>query len=377
MHATTATLKKQRMVVECLTDEEQLIAARTSYAYWAMEQLCSDTTSSTSIRMAMREARRHYVGENGDFDRALERFKRSLQWRKERRVDLLRFCFWTSHNDTDLGVHAGAELNGTTTTTTNASMLLQSTTVELSEEDAKVCSQYEKLIERDLQIQPMAVRGHDREMRPIIVKLSRRQVWNSKDENAGEAYFLANLFVAERAIANTEYSSRGVGERVTTFFDFATYSSANSPPAKLIKDTMVMLQANYPERIGQSLVLDAPLWMQAVFKVIAPFLSEKTRKAIAILGSVNSATSLSLSSLWSAGVSSAVDVRDKAVRAVVEPQQAMPFMLQDAMLTSELNIQQLRAVPFHELYDYNGSDSLDRRPIHYRPGKNIHSNKLD
>ena len=160
MHATTATLKKQRMVVECLTDEEQLIAARTSYAYWAMEQLCSDTTSSTSIRMAMREARRHYVGANGDFDRALERFKRSLQWRKERRVDLLRFCFWTSHNDTDLGVYAGAEPNGCTT---NASMLLQSTTVELSEEDAKVCSQYEKLIERDLQIQPMAVRGHDRE----------------------------------------------------------------------------------------------------------------------------------------------------------------------------------------------------------------------
>ena len=90
--------------------------------------------------------------------------------------------------------------------------------------------------------------------------------------------------------------------------------------------------------------------MQAVFKVIAPlFLSEKTRQAIAILGGTNSATTLSLSSLWSAGVSSAVDVRDKSVRAVVEPQQAMPFMLQGATLTSELNNidQQLRAVPFH------------------------------
>ena len=93
------------------------------------------------------------------------------------------------------------------------------------------------------------------------------------------------------------------------------------------------------------------MWMQAVFKVIAPlFLSEKTRQAIAILGGTNSATTLSLSSLWSAGVSSAVDVRDKSVRAVMEPQLAMPFMLlQGATLTSELNNidQQLRAVPFH------------------------------
>ena len=307
------------------------------------------------IRMAMREVRRHYVGENGDFERALERLQRSLQWRKERRVDLLRFCFWTSHNDSDHVQHA-AELNSTTDT--SAAVFSQLTTVELSEEDAHICSRYEELIERDLQIQPMAVRGHDRETRPIIVKLSRRQVWNSKDENAGEAYFLANLYVAERAIANTEYSSRGMGERLTTFFDFASYSSANSPPALLIKDTMTMLQAYYPERIGQSLVLDAPLWMQAVFKRVTPFLSEKTRKAIEILGGSTAATTLALSSLWPMGASSAVDVRDKAVRAVVDPRQAMPFMLKDATLTSELNIdRQLRAVPFHELYDTNQSDS--------------------
>ena len=95
------------MVVEDLTAEEQQIAAGTSYAYWATQQLrttsttrllpCDETISSAQqIRMATREARRHYVGENGNYERALLRLKRSLQWRKERRVDLLRFCFWTS-----------------------------------------------------------------------------------------------------------------------------------------------------------------------------------------------------------------------------------------------------------------------------------------
>ena len=45
----------------------------------------SDTEKNeTRIRMAMREARRHFVGQGGDYDSALERFKRTVQWRKVR-----------------------------------------------------------------------------------------------------------------------------------------------------------------------------------------------------------------------------------------------------------------------------------------------------
>jgi hypothetical protein len=95
------------MVVEELSDEDQTIAAFTSYAYWAFEQIPTGTTTTTSttdeesdatrkamrIRMAMREARRHLVGQNGNYDVAVERFQHTVQWRKVRLFSLyLSFC---------------------------------------------------------------------------------------------------------------------------------------------------------------------------------------------------------------------------------------------------------------------------------------------
>ena len=288
-------------------------------------------------------------------------------------MDLLRLCFAAvvvveddyDDDDVDNGDPSHVRKNAD-----EPLALWQSTVVALSKEDAKICCHYEKLIEREMQIQPMAVRGHDRENRPIIVKWSRRQKWNSNDANAGEeAYVLANLYVTERAIACAECSSRGMGERLTTIFDFGNYNSANAPPTKLIVDTTVMLQANYPERVGRVLILGAPIWMQAVFTLLTPLLAKKTRQHISVLRSVESSTAPSLmSSLWPMGgavatAASAVNVRDDTVRAVVEPRQAMPFMLKDAKLVTELNMdRQLKSVPFHELYDFmdpreNGNDS--------------------
>lgn len=80
------------MVVEELTEEEQNFAARTSYAYWAWEQNQTPDGSSMDageknevrIRMAMREARRHFVGQGADYDSAVERLKNSVQWREVR-----------------------------------------------------------------------------------------------------------------------------------------------------------------------------------------------------------------------------------------------------------------------------------------------------
>lgn len=85
-----------------LSDMEQSVAARTSYAFWAWEQLHSgastcpsstqpsnkqsvsmeNSTDEVRIRMAMREARRHLVGQDGDFASGLERFKNAILWRK-------------------------------------------------------------------------------------------------------------------------------------------------------------------------------------------------------------------------------------------------------------------------------------------------------
>jgi hypothetical protein len=113
-------------------------------------------------------------------------------------------------------------------------------------------------------------------------------------------------------------------------------------------DTVKMLQANYPERLGKALILEAPFWMLAVFKVVSAFLAEETRAKVSIVSSG------SLSSLWPFGGSSPETSREAIVRDVVDSSQAMPFMLPDAELNSEISIErQLKDVPFHELYDFD------------------------
>jgi hypothetical protein len=159
---------------------------------------------------------------------------------------------------------------------------------------------------------------------------------------------MAHIYIAERAMAATELLTKGNTGKVTAVFDFSTYDSTNSPPVKLMIDTIKMLQAHYPERLGKALILDAPFWMQAVFKVVSAFLAEETRAKVSIVSSG------SLSSLWPFGSSSPESTREAIVREVVDSSQAMPFMLPDAQLNSEILIErQLKEVPFHELYDFD------------------------
>ena len=72
----------QRMVEE-LTEEEQEIAACTSYAYWVASISHSDCPSAdTRKRMAMKEARRHLIAEKGVYKVALDRLRETLRFRK-------------------------------------------------------------------------------------------------------------------------------------------------------------------------------------------------------------------------------------------------------------------------------------------------------
>lgn len=75
-------------MVEELSEEEQDLAACTSYAYWFCKQYYCEGLASPPeelrLRMAMREARRHLVGESHDETNALDRLRSCLQYRKVR-----------------------------------------------------------------------------------------------------------------------------------------------------------------------------------------------------------------------------------------------------------------------------------------------------
>jgi hypothetical protein len=86
------------MVVNELTEQQQETAARTSYAYFlwtkASDSSCTanapssdkppDDDAEIRIRMAMREARRHLVGSQGDYDTAVLKLKNTIKWREVR-----------------------------------------------------------------------------------------------------------------------------------------------------------------------------------------------------------------------------------------------------------------------------------------------------
>lgn len=78
-----------RRLVEELTVPEQEMLAQTSFAYWYRsmtqpQQECSALEDEARKRTAMKEARRHFVGEGRDFTKALESLRNSCRYREVR-----------------------------------------------------------------------------------------------------------------------------------------------------------------------------------------------------------------------------------------------------------------------------------------------------
>ena len=92
LFASDKERKVCRKLVEALPENLQLHAANTSYAYWYLVANGHDdntaTTSSITeqdqLYAAMREARRHYVYCNRDFDKTLTHLKEACEFRMVR-----------------------------------------------------------------------------------------------------------------------------------------------------------------------------------------------------------------------------------------------------------------------------------------------------
>jgi len=88
----TPNYVQQQISVEALSEEEEQLAAYTSFAYWYTEQQqllllqwensCLLSLSAMKRQSAMKEARRHWIASGGDFTKALDRLKDSCRYRK-------------------------------------------------------------------------------------------------------------------------------------------------------------------------------------------------------------------------------------------------------------------------------------------------------
>jgi hypothetical protein len=196
-----------------------------------------------------------------------------------------------------------------------------------TEEEAEIQTEYRSHIVSELKKQTMVVRGHDRDSRAILFKGCR-----TESKTSEKAYTLAQIYLAERTIAATELLSKGKREKLLLVFDFQAYVSAHSPPFGVLRDSIKLVQLLYPDRVKHIFILDPPFWMRGVYTVLYPFIAIKTREKISLV--------------------SGNEQKESLLSEYIDPQQAMPFMLSDGQLTSEIDVDHfLNRVPFHLLYD--------------------------
>ncbi|CAG8728168.1 10838_t:CDS:2, partial [Funneliformis mosseae] len=63
-------------------------------------------------------------------------------------------------------------------------------------------------------------------------------------------------------------------------FNFNNCSARNSPGLGVAKEFMNVLSSNYPERLGYSMIINAPWYFWGFFKLLSPFIDPVTKNKI-------------------------------------------------------------------------------------------------
>jgi hypothetical protein len=237
-----------RQVLEDLTEEEREETAAVSYAYWYLttatttqqpphesNDAAAAAPATRRDHMALKEIRRHYIGESKQHDKTLVAIREALAYRKEYQVNDLRKCFQmaagNNNNDVDVDEDTGGEPTTKIPSTTTRSSSI---------------NDLETLVSQDLEKQLLVTRGYSRTGGGVAYKFGRKALTADTNERG---FLLANLYVAERLIAITEYHSRGAQEHIVVAFDFDGYESKYKPPTSVMRIFTTMLQRLYPERL--------------------------------------------------------------------------------------------------------------------------------
>lgn len=114
------------------------------------------------------------------------------------------------------------------------------------------------------------VNGFDKKGRPIVY-LKKRGMVHDPHKNVQLL-----VLVVEQAI---KLMPPGV-EQLVILMDMSEYTWANRPPSSVTKETLHILTAHYPERLGKCFMVNAPWIFGALWKVVSPFLDSVTKDKI-------------------------------------------------------------------------------------------------
>jgi len=199
--------QKCEEIIKYLTPVEKEQAACTSYAYFVASSNdekyfpTQDAKQTSKNKMALRMARRHLVAERWKKEKALEKMKETLEFRELYKIN----------------------------------------------ETRTRCSRNSEISNHPL-MPSVAVCGYDMHNRAILIRVPIK--FQTPSDNA---FYQFVLYQLERALACTEWKSRGKEEKINLAVDYSQYESGNIPPFSLLRSSVILFQKHYPERLHMTI----------------------------------------------------------------------------------------------------------------------------
>ena len=311
-----------RWVVEQLSQDEQEVAARCSYAYWYVATLPEQqrrrihrSVESARFSTAMREAFRHTACAD-DPQEILRLLRETLQFHISNKTHMYRACMTTDDS-----------VNSSTTESLDDVFLSRQRKARIHDEMTNY--------------QTNVVRGHDKEDRAIFFAFPRKQSGNA-DEESEQAFVDSVVYSLERTLAASEFQSMG---RQDELFVVVDTKGASCPPIKTLQAAVGVLQKYYPCRLKHCVVLNAPFVLSGIWKMLKPFLDPTTASKFMF-------------------PSSKASKKPSIISELIEESQAMPVLMPGrGKLDPHVDTHRfLYEVPFHNLYDDAIEEGLMNKP---------------
>uniref|UniRef100_A0A7S1J558 CRAL-TRIO domain-containing protein n=1 Tax=Eutreptiella gymnastica TaxID=73025 RepID=A0A7S1J558_9EUGL len=139
----------------------------------------------------------------------------------------------------------------------------------------KLLGEYMQDVQSEGAVGKMYVHGKDNMGRPVIYMKPRLD--QQKGTQVQQMRHL--VYTLERAISMME---NGV-EKFVLLIDFNGYSLRNAPSISTQRETLSILQNQYPERLGLAVCYCAPFLFNQSFKLIKPFIDPVTAAKLAFV----------------------------------------------------------------------------------------------
>eukprot|EP00978_Attheya_sp_CCMP212_P028770 scaffold100301_cov55-Attheya_sp.AAC.2 len=208
---------KCREMVEALTDTEKEHAARSSYRYL----MATDTNNDEDRdKYAMKMAFRYLVVCFGNRTKALDKLRKTIQFRLDMDMDGLRKCCYHTGTDHD-------------------------------EETTEKYALYREKLDEEMATGKMFVSGYDTRGCAIYPYIASK--FTTFDP---EWYLKIHSYTLERAIACTERSTNGAHNKIT------------------------LLRDHFPELIHHVYLMDAPYSFRVFYSMLYPFIDSFTQKLV-------------------------------------------------------------------------------------------------